>query len=38
MADLEQAQTLIDLPEVASHLCVNDRHVQRLVLSGGSRS
>lgn len=31
MADVERAQTLIDLAEVARRLCVNERHVRRLV-------
>ncbi len=31
MADVERAQTLIDLPEVARRLCVSERHVRRLV-------
>ncbi len=31
MTDRERAQPLIDLPEVARRLGVNDRHVRRLV-------
>jgi excisionase family DNA binding protein len=31
MTDRDRAQPLIDLPEVARRLSVNDRHVRRLV-------
>jgi excisionase family DNA binding protein len=31
MTDAERAQPLIDLPEVARQLGVNERHVRRLV-------
>jgi hypothetical protein len=31
MTDRDRAQPLIDLPEVARRLGVNDRHVRRLV-------
>jgi len=31
MTDADRAQPLIDLPEVARRLGVNDRHVRRLV-------